>query len=82
MKVKFFAHLKTLTGCDEADLPLPPARPAINACELWALLEERFPGIAAHQSSTRLACNFAYAEPDTLFGEEDEVALIPPVSGG
>ena len=37
---------------------------------------------AAFRSSVRLARNGEYARPDERFEPNDEVALIPPVSGG
>lgn len=79
MKVMFFAHLQTEAGCAELALP---AAGAINADELWRLLDEKIPGIARHRKSTRLARNFVYTIPGETFESDDEIALIPPVSGG
>jgi len=45
-------------------------------------LVERWPALAAHRANTRLARNGAYAGESEIFGADDEVALIPPVSGG
>ncbi|MCX6968275.1 MAG: MoaD/ThiS family protein [Verrucomicrobia bacterium] len=79
MKVVFLAQIKVNTGCEEIALPL--SQP-IHAAELWRLLETKFPGIQRYQSSTRLAVNFEFVNSDALLADEDEVALIPPVSGG
>jgi molybdopterin converting factor subunit 1 len=79
MRVKFFAHLQSFTGCEEVDLPVSSA---ITQDEFWKALEEKFPGILSYRKPTRLARNFAYADADTTFREGDEIALIPPVSGG
>jgi molybdopterin converting factor subunit 1 len=79
MRVLFFAQLKDLTGCDGIELGRPA--PA-NSDELWTLLLEKYPGLATHRGNVRLARNWEYAAPDTQFTEGDEVALIPPVSGG
>jgi MoaE-MoaD fusion protein len=54
----------------------------LNAKQLWAELLKQFPKLAAHRASVRLARNQEYAMPDTKFSNNDEVALIPPVSGG
>ncbi len=79
MRVLFFAQLKDVTGCDAAELPLPvPA----SGEQLWAELLEKFPDLAAHRPNVRLARNWEYAAPETRFASTDEVALIPPVSGG
>jgi molybdopterin converting factor subunit 1 len=77
MRVLFFAQLKDATGCDSVELA-PPS----NAEQLWAGLLEQFPKLAAHRAHVRLARNWEYAAPDAQFKNTDEVALIPPVSGG
>ena len=35
-----------------------------------------------HRANTRLARNWEYTDRETRFTDGDEVALIPPVSGG
>jgi len=79
MKVKFFAQLKTVTGCQETDIPAPGS---VCVDALWQHLEALWPGIQRHRKTTRLAKNCQFAPKDALFAEGDEVALIPPVSGG
>ena len=79
MRVLFFAQLKDATGCASVDLPAPAP---IKAEALWAALLERFPALGTHRKTVRLARNSEYADADTLFSDGDEVALIPPVSGG
>jgi molybdopterin converting factor small subunit len=49
---------------------------------LWELLLARWPGLAAYRAQTRLARNGVYAGANEVFADSDEVALIPPVSGG
>jgi molybdopterin converting factor subunit 1 len=79
MRVLFFAQLKDATGCDSAELAV--SQP-LRSDQLWDALLEKFPALAAHRASVRLACNLQYAHPQLLFNPDDEVALIPPVSGG
>jgi len=79
MRVLFFAQLKDATGC--ADLELALASP-LNREQLWAKLLGKFPALANHQKNVRLARNWEYADEQTVFSDGDEVALIPPVSGG
>lgn len=79
MRILFFAQLKDTTGCDSAELA--PSSP-LNADQLWAELLKQFPKLAAHRANVRLARNWEYAAPDARFANSDEVALIPPVSGG
>lgn len=79
MHVLFFAHLKEATGCDATELSVGSP---LNAAQFWAELLKQFPKLAAHRASVRLARNQEYALPNALFSNTDEVALIPPVSGG
>jgi molybdopterin converting factor small subunit len=68
-----------VTGCESIELT--PASP-LNGVQLWKMLVEKFPALADHQKNTRLARNWEYVGAETLFADGDEVALIPPVSGG
>lgn len=79
MHILFFAQLKDAAGCNSADFSV--AMP-LDAEQLWAELLKRYPNLAAHRPSVRLAKNHEYAGPETTFADTDEVALIPPVSGG
>jgi len=79
MRVLFFAQLKDVTGCDSVELA-PPS--PLNCEQLWAMLLEKFPGLRGHRGNVRLTRNWEYAEADAQFANTDEVALIPPVSGG
>ncbi|MDQ6808277.1 MAG: MoaD/ThiS family protein [Verrucomicrobiota bacterium] len=79
MKVLFFVQIRSFTACDQIDLVVTEP---INARQLWAELERRFPRIETFKSSTRLACNSAYVNADHTFHPGDEVALLSPVSGG
>lgn len=79
MRVLLFAHLKDVVGCGEFELRLTET---LSAEGLWSMLVERHPDLAAFRSSVRLARNQTYAGPGEQFEDQDEVALIPPVSGG
>jgi molybdopterin converting factor subunit 1 len=79
MRVLFFAQLKDVTGCDALELA---TQSPLNREQLWAMLLEKFPGLREHRGNVRLTRNWEYAEADAQFINTDEVALIPPVSGG
>lgn len=79
MRILFFAQLKDAAGCDSAELRTTAP---LSAEQFWAELLKQFPKLAAHRSSTRLARNQEYTRPGVQFSDGDEVALIPPVSGG
>jgi molybdopterin synthase catalytic subunit len=79
MRILFFAQIKDATNCDAVDLAVPSP---LNQDELWAVLLEKFPALGMQRANIRLACNWDYADKETRFADGDEVALIPPVSGG
>lgn len=79
MRVLFFAQLKDATKCDSIELALSSPQ---NREQLWKMLIEKFPALASHQKNVRLARNWEYADSKTIFADEDEIAMIPPVSGG
>jgi len=78
VRILFFAQLRGSVGSDQGEVEAD----GINRDELWRLLEDRWPALAAHRAVTRLARNGVYAGPEDIFRSSDEVALIPPVSGG
>ena len=73
-----FGIAKDITGQRFLDVELPA--PA-SVADLRSVLVKRFPRLA-ELASVRLAVNSEYATEDFLLNENDEVALIPPVSGG
>jgi molybdopterin converting factor subunit 1 len=79
MKVLFFAHLRDLTG--RAEIELDPGG-TLSADELWAQLIALYPDLASSRQVARLTRNSEYATSNTRFEAGDEVAIIPPVSGG
>lgn len=79
MRVLLFAHLKDATGVAELEIKLSES---LDTDGLWRRLLEAQPKLAAFQKTTRLARNGEYANAQTRFVDGDEVALIPPVSGG
>lgn len=78
MRILFFAHLRDITRCAEMVLPCDD----VDAAGLWRALIATHPGLEKFRASVRLAKNSEYAAPDARFADTDEVALIPPVSGG
>ena len=74
-----FAAVRDIVGSAEVELDLASAK---TANELWPVLCERFPSLAAHRGSIRLAINGTYAFADDPVRAGDEIALIPPVAGG
>jgi len=79
MKILYFAHVAKALGRREDDLYVPAP---ITADDLWERLLALRPGLAPYRASIHLARNGEYADAAGEFSNGDEVALIPPVSGG
>ena len=74
VRVRLFAMLRERAGRDVLDLDLPDGASVADAL---AALSDLTGGITCV-----LAVNRDYAEPDQVLAAGDELALIPPVSGG
>jgi molybdopterin converting factor subunit 1 len=77
--VRFFAVLKDRAGCAEALLDLPAGATISTATDA---LVKVFPGIQDHLPRIATAINRNYAKREEILHDGDELALIPPVSGG
>ena len=78
MRILFFAHLKDVTGQREIEWNGGP----VDMDGFWRKLLDSYPELERFRPSVRLAKNGEYVQNDALFADSDEVALIPPVSGG
>ena len=79
VRVLFFGILKDMVG-KSADLIDLPEGSSVR--EMLAHYESRIPRMKDALASIVLAVNQQYAGPDTRLKPNDEVALLPPVSGG
>lgn len=80
IKVLLFAHLRELAETAQLQLDLPDNS---SAQDLLNTLAEQSPSLAPALESSRLAINQSYVQDlSQQLQETDEVALIPPVSGG
>ena len=79
ISVKLFAAAKQFAGTESVSIET--AKP-ITVNELRDLLSSQHPELTPLLPSARIAVNTDYASADTLVSEDDEVAIIPPVSGG
>ena len=78
-KVRLFARLSELAGTREADVELGEG---LTAAEVYQVLCGQYPALQGLNGSLRYAVNGEYAEASHPVAEGDELALIPPVSGG
>jgi molybdopterin converting factor subunit 1 len=79
MKILFFAQSRQAAGCDEWQLE---TKTSMSPVELWSRLVEAFPDLEPLRKSARLARFQSYLDPDDMLEPQDEIAVIPPVSGG
>jgi MoaE-MoaD fusion protein len=79
VRVRLFAVQRELAGTRELPIELPAGATIEDA---WRALVDRHPVLAPGRGSVRFARNGAYAEPDERLADGDELACIPPVSGG
>jgi molybdopterin converting factor subunit 1 len=77
--VKLFAAARELAGRVEVEVE---ASPGADVAELRELLAQQFPKLAALARRSLIAVNAEYAADNKPITEGDELALIPPVSGG
>jgi molybdopterin converting factor subunit 1 len=79
LAVKLFAAARDLAGRGEVEVE---ACPGADVAELRELLAEQLPQLAALARRSLIAVNAEYAADNKPIAEGDELALIPPVSGG
>src|SRR5665213_1848892 len=79
IRVLFFGLLKDICGRAEENLELPPGASAGSVFDHYS---SAFPRLADMASSIVIARNHEFAPRAELLAEGDEVALLPPVSGG
>ncbi|MAG57023.1 MAG: molybdopterin synthase sulfur carrier subunit [Planctomycetes bacterium] len=79
IRVLLFGLLAEAAGATEAILDLPPGS---RVADLAPDLVARFDGLARSLESVAYAVNTSYVVPGHVLSDGDEVALIPPVSGG
>lgn len=79
VKVKCFAWAREVTGEDEIELELPEDG---TVAELRTRLGEAYPAFANRMESIAVSVNHEFAGDMRKISAGDELALIPPISGG
>ena len=77
--VRLFARLRDIAGA--AELPCD-VMPGATIGTVWRQLVGRFPELESYEPTISSAVNADYARMDHLVRDGDEVAFLPPVSGG
>jgi molybdopterin converting factor subunit 1 len=77
--VRYFASLKDAAGCTQETLDVADGA---DVTALWRAIEARHPALAGLGYRPLVACDRSYAGWDQPLEGVDEVAFLPPVSGG
>ena len=79
LKIQLFAALAHAAGIKELSLELPQKA---TVGDLMQCLAQQYPDWAPAPEHVSVAVNMEYAPMSMTLQQGDEVALIPPVSGG
>ncbi len=77
--MKFFASYKEALGLDELDLELDEGT---DVNSLLEILRSDHPKLGNLLETLVVSVNLEYAGYETKLKDGDEIALLPPVSGG
>jgi len=79
VKVRLFASYREAVGASQVELSLACGS---RGQAVWTALVSRYPTLARLPEPSGYAVNDEYVDGGRLLRDDDEVALIPPVSGG
>ena len=79
VKVLFFGRVRELAGMAEEALEIPEGATLEDVFERYAA---RFPQLSGFRASLIASRNQEFASWDTRLSAEDDIAFLPPVSGG
>lgn len=77
--VRLFARLRDIAGAGELRRELPDGS---SARALWDSLATEHTELTRYRDSVSTAINEEYAKMEQTLSDGDEVAFLPPVSGG
>jgi len=82
VQVSFYGHLASLAGGRTRSIELTGARPTVG--ELRAALRLQIPEVAAHLEGVAVGVDAELVGDDTPLDpkRDQEISLLPPVSGG
>jgi molybdopterin converting factor subunit 1 len=79
LTVLLFAKLRDAAGADSVPVELPASA---TVADLRRTLAETYPALAGLLERSAVAVHHDFADADRPLSAGDEVAIIPPVSGG
>jgi molybdopterin synthase sulfur carrier subunit len=84
LKVKSFSILREIIGKEQITLLLPRKDEitTTTVADLRARILELYPAISAQRIAMAIAVNAKIANDKSIINDLDEIALLPPISGG
>jgi molybdopterin converting factor subunit 1 len=79
VNVLFFGRVRELTGLSQESVELSAGTTLANLFDRYA---QRFPSLAGFRASLVASRNQEFVSWDTLLSSGDDIAFLPPVSGG
>ena len=77
--VRLFARLRDIAGSGELAREAPAGA---SVATVWQALVTDFPELSPYERSISCAVNADYSRFSATIADGDEVAFLPPVSGG
>jgi molybdopterin converting factor subunit 1 len=77
--ILYFARVKDITGVKKETMDLPPNT---SIKKLLAKISLSYPDIESILNVVKISVNYKIIDMNTILKDGDEVALLPPVSGG
>jgi molybdopterin synthase sulfur carrier subunit len=88
VKVRLFAQLRDLAGTGDLDCTVDAGDAAaepttgVRVQDVWHAVVRDHPALGSFTRAMSTAVNLEYARLDSPVRDGDEVAFLPPVSGG
>ena len=82
LKVKSFAILREIIGKEQITLQLPRKEEGTTVADLRLRVLEVYPEISAQKIPVGIAVNAKIVHDKSIINDFDEIALLPPISGG
>jgi molybdopterin converting factor subunit 1 len=79
VRIRFFAGLRDVVGASELERTVSAGA---TVDSVWLRIVEEYPAAAALRPALAVAVNAEFGRFSTPVCEGDEVAFLPPVSGG
>ena len=79
VNIRLFARLRDIAGAGEMERQVPDGAPVRT---VWETLASEFADLKDYEVSISTAVNAEYSRMDAPVADGDEVAFLPPVSGG